>query len=79
MGISDDIGDPAFDAGMLAGAQALGDPGTTASGKFTPDWVPAFKQDVRDLFESFIPIPYPFYSRKTSYGSRGHVSAPRLL
>ena len=49
MGISDEIGDATFDAGMLAGAQALGDPGTTASGKFTPDWVPAFKQDVRDI------------------------------
>lgn len=48
MGITDEIGDSVFDAGMLAGAQALGDKGTTTSGKFTPDWVPAFKSETID-------------------------------
>ena len=50
MGIKDEIGDSAFDAGMLAGAEALGDKGTTsASGEFNPDWVPAFKHDIHGV------------------------------
>jgi Dyp-type peroxidase family len=50
MGIKDEIGDSAFDAGMLADAQNLGDQGTTpSSGAFTPDWIPAFKHDIHGL------------------------------
>ena len=50
MGIKDEIGDSAFDAGMLAGAAALGDKGTTsASGEFIPNWVPAFKHDIHGV------------------------------
>lgn len=50
MGINDKIGDDAFDAGMLAGAAALGDPGTTSSsGAFSPNWIPAFKHDIHGV------------------------------
>ena len=50
MGIKDEIGDSAFDAGMLAGAAALGDKGTTsASGEFIPNWVPAFRHDIHGV------------------------------
>ena len=50
MGINDEIGDSAFDAGMLAGAKNLGDQGTTsASGTFTPNWDPAFLQDIHGV------------------------------
>lgn len=50
MGINDELGDTAFDAGMLAGAQGLNDPGTTSSaGVFSPNWDPAFKQDIHGL------------------------------
>lgn len=47
LGINDDIADQPFHDGMLAGAEkVLGDPGKTVGGKFTPDWDPAFKQDI---------------------------------
>ncbi len=50
MGINDDIGDSAFNTGMLADASNLGDKGTTsASGIFDPDWDPEFKQDIHGL------------------------------
>lgn len=50
MGINDDIGDGAFNTGMLADAPNLGDTGTTsASGTFNPDWDPEFKQDIHGL------------------------------
>lgn len=50
MGITDDIGDDAFNKGMLADAPTLGDQGTTLpSGEFDPDWIPAFKQDIHGL------------------------------
>jgi Dyp-type peroxidase family len=50
MGIKDEIGDSAFDKGMLADAQNLGDQGTTSSsGAFTPDWIPAFKHDIHGV------------------------------
>ncbi|KAL9100162.1 MAG: hypothetical protein Q9163_004427 [Psora crenata] len=49
MEITDDIGDTAFNAGMLADAQRLGDPGSTSSGSFNPDWIPAFKNDVHGV------------------------------
>ena len=50
MGINDKIGDDAFDAGMLAGAAALGDPGTNSpSGTFSPNWIPAFKHDIHGV------------------------------
>ena len=35
---------------MLAGAKNLGDPGTTSGNKFTPNWDPAFKQDIHGVF-----------------------------
>ena len=35
---------------MLAGAKDLGDPGTTSGNKFTPNWNPAFKQDIHGVF-----------------------------
>lgn len=51
MGIKDKTGDSAFDAGMLEGALALGDRGTTAAGTgFSPDWLPAFKKDIHGVF-----------------------------
>ena len=35
---------------MLADAQNLGDLGSmSSSGAFTPDWIPAFKQDIHGL------------------------------
>lgn len=50
MGITDEIGDTAFDTGMLAGAKDLGDIGTSPpNGPFDPDWIPAFKQDIDGL------------------------------
>lgn len=52
LGIKDEIGDSSFDAGMLAGAQALGDQGATSStGVFSPDWDPAFKNDIHGLIQ----------------------------
>ncbi|MCJ1244609.1 hypothetical protein MMC30_001807 [Trapelia coarctata] len=50
MGINDDINDPAFKAGMLADAVNLGDQGTTTGGVFSPDWIPAFKQNIHGMF-----------------------------
>ena len=50
MEVKDEIGDAVFDAGMLAGAKELGDPGTQLpTGAFNPDWVPAFKHDIHGL------------------------------
>ena len=49
IGITDEIGDSAFDNGMLADAKNLGDKGTTSANKFTPDWVPAFKGDIHGM------------------------------
>ena len=50
MEINDEIGDSAFDAGMLAGAEALGDQGTkSSSGAFNPNWIPAFKHDIHGV------------------------------
>jgi hypothetical protein len=46
MGIRDEIGDSAFNAGMLADAEHLGDQGTSSSGKFDPDWIPKFKEEI---------------------------------
>lgn len=34
---------------MLADAKDLGDQGSTSSGAFTPDWIPAFKQDIHGM------------------------------
>ena len=49
LGITDEIGDTAFDNGMLADAEKLGDKGATVTNKFTPDWIPAFKGDVHGM------------------------------
>ena len=49
MGIKDTIGDQAFDDGMLAGAQALGDPPKSPSGTFAPNWDPAFTHEIHGL------------------------------
>ncbi|KAI9652145.1 MAG: hypothetical protein M1831_007177 [Alyxoria varia] len=46
LGIEDDIGDAAFNEGMLAGAQALGDSGKLVDNNFDPEWEPAFKKDI---------------------------------
>ena len=43
LGIKEEIGDSAFDKGMFADAEFLGDKGITDANKFNPDWVPAFK------------------------------------
>ncbi len=44
------MGDTDFDQGQLANAKALGDTGTTdSSGKFVPDWLPAFKSEIDGL------------------------------
>lgn len=50
MGITDNTGDAAFEAGQLAGAGDLGDPGTVdATGKFDPNWIPDFKQPIHGV------------------------------
>lgn len=50
LGITDNTGDTAFEAGQLNGAQALGDPGAPdASGKFVPNWIPAFKNTIHGV------------------------------
>lgn len=49
IGINDKIGDDPFEAGMLAGASALGDKGTTSASGFDPAWVPAFKQEIHGV------------------------------
>lgn len=49
MGINDEIGDSVFNGGMLADAQHLGDQGSSVSGKFDPDWIPEFKQEIHGL------------------------------
>ncbi|OBZ72595.1 Dye-decolorizing peroxidase msp1 [Grifola frondosa] len=49
MGITDEIGDSAFDEGQLADAQDLGDKGTPTSTGFVPDWIPAFKNPVHGV------------------------------
>ena len=49
LGIQDDIGDTAFNGGMRADAENLGDLGTTVSGGFEPDWIPAFKQAIHGI------------------------------
>ncbi|KAI0788099.1 hypothetical protein C8Q74DRAFT_655494 [Fomes fomentarius] len=50
LGITDNTGDAAFEAGQLKGAQALGDPGAAdASGKFVPNWIPAFKNTIHGV------------------------------
>lgn len=50
MGINDKIGDASFEKGMLADSPELGDQGTQAANVFTPDWIPAFKQDIHGMF-----------------------------
>ncbi|THH05549.1 dyp-type peroxidase [Phellinidium pouzarii] len=46
LGITDELDDPAFDAGQLASAQALGDQGfVDSSNKFDPNWLPEFKSE----------------------------------
>ncbi|KAG8529720.1 uncharacterized protein KY384_005201 [Bacidia gigantensis] len=50
LGIKDNTGDTAFEAGMLAGAKDLHDNGTTTpDNKFDPDWIPAFKKQIHGL------------------------------
>ena len=49
MGITEELGDNVYKAGMLADAQSLGDKGTTSSGTFDPDWDPAFKNGVHGV------------------------------
>jgi hypothetical protein len=50
MNIRDEIGDPVFNAGMVADAKNLGDQGTTDSaGKFVPDWIDEFKQESQEI------------------------------
>jgi len=50
MGINDKIGDASFETGMLADSPELGDQGTQTANVFTPDWIPAFKQDIHGMF-----------------------------
>lgn len=51
MGITDDIGDAAFNNGQLADAQSLGDKGSVdASKTFVPaDWLDAFRHPVHGV------------------------------
>ncbi|KAL9609257.1 MAG: hypothetical protein Q9167_005958 [Letrouitia subvulpina] len=50
LGITDQIGDKTFNAGMLADAENLGDPGTKpSSGPFDPDWKPEFKKEIHGM------------------------------
>ncbi|EJF56508.1 Dyp-type peroxidase [Dichomitus squalens LYAD-421 SS1] len=50
LGITDNVGDTAFVEGQLKDSQNLGDAGTTdAQGNFTPDWLPAFKNQIHGL------------------------------
>ncbi|KAI0788098.1 Dyp-type peroxidase [Fomes fomentarius] len=46
---TDESWDEAFKAGQLNGAEALGDPGTDATGKFDPNWHPDFKKPIHGL------------------------------
>lgn len=48
LGITDDIGDPAFKAGQFANAQKLGD-GKFVNGVFDPAWRPEFKGDIHGI------------------------------
>lgn len=50
LGITESLGDTAFEEGQLAHAEALGDSGTKANdGTFDPSWLPAFKKGVDGL------------------------------
>jgi hypothetical protein len=49
IGIQDDIGDSAFNAGMLADAKNFGDKATSTSGTFDPNRIPKFKQEIHGL------------------------------
>ena len=49
MEIRDEIGDSAFNAGMLADAQNLGDEGTSSPDGFDPRWDSEFKQEIHGL------------------------------
>lgn len=46
LGISDEIGDSAFDEGLLADPKTLGDQGTDSPSRFIPDWIDELKQDI---------------------------------
>lgn len=46
LGMTEDIGDAVFTAGMLADAQDLGDMGSTSASGFKPDWIPEFKKQM---------------------------------
>ncbi|KAK7678568.1 hypothetical protein QCA50_018440 [Cerrena zonata] len=50
IGINDHIGDSLFENGQLADAQALNDKGTIKDNKFTPDWLPVFKNGIHGVF-----------------------------
>nr|WAW38307.1 DyP-type peroxidase [Cyanosporus caesius] len=49
IGVTDDIGDVAFNRGQFADAGKLGDQGQTVDGTFQPNWVPAFKNPVHGV------------------------------
>ena len=49
LGITDEIGDSAFNAGQLADSQFLGDQGVTDPSGFTPNWLPAFKSPIHGV------------------------------
>lgn len=46
LGITESIGDPSFDKGQKASAQALGDPGTLNGTEFTPKWQSEFLGEI---------------------------------
>ncbi|KAI0636148.1 peroxidase TAP [Trametes polyzona] len=49
LGITDDLGDPAFKNGQLKDAKNLGDPGKDVNGTFDPDWLPEFKKSIHGV------------------------------
>lgn len=49
IGITDDIGDPAFNAGMLADAGELGDKGRRTSNGFDPEWLVEYKKEIHGV------------------------------
>ncbi|EJD06642.1 Dyp-type peroxidase [Fomitiporia mediterranea MF3/22] len=46
LGITESLGDDAFNQGQLAHAQNLGDTGKTENGSFVPEWIDAFKNEI---------------------------------
>ncbi|KAM5544620.1 hypothetical protein V8D89_001518 [Ganoderma adspersum] len=49
LGIKDNLGDTAFATGQQLDSKNLGDAGTTVNGKFVPNWIHAFKNQIHGV------------------------------